>query len=86
MQPSQKECAIGAVRCKREGMFYNLSVGFALNVQFTMNGICVKNNTHIYAAQTSNKRVITACDLYCGLLPQCEALHTCCSGFPIATM
>jgi len=22
--------------------------------------------------------------LYCYLLPQCEALHTCCSGFPIA--
>jgi len=26
-----------------------------------------------------------ACDLYCCLLPQCEALRTCRSGFPIAT-
>ena len=26
-----------------------------------------------------------ACDLYCYLLPQCEALRTCCSGFPMAT-
>ena len=30
-------------------------------------------------------RVIAACDLYCCLLPQCEALRTCRSGFPIAT-
>jgi len=27
-----------------------------------------------------------ACDLYCFLQPQCEALSTCCSGFPIATV
>jgi len=26
-----------------------------------------------------------ACELYCCLLPQCEALRTCHSGFPIAT-
>ena len=26
-----------------------------------------------------------ACELYCCLLPQCEALRTCRSGFPIAT-
>jgi len=29
--------------------------------------------------------VIAAHDLYCCLLPQCEALRTCRSGFPIAT-
>jgi len=29
--------------------------------------------------------VIAAHDLYCCLLPQCEALHTCRSGFPIVT-
>ena len=27
-----------------------------------------------------------ACELYCCLLPQCEALRICRSGFPIATM
>ena len=27
-----------------------------------------------------------ACELYCCLLPQCEALRTCRSGFPIATV
>jgi len=35
-------------------------------------------------ARTSNNRVIMACELYCCLLPQCEALCICCSGFPIA--
>jgi len=39
----------------------------------------------IYVARTSNNRVIMACELYCCLLPQCEALHSCRSGFPIAT-
>jgi len=63
----------------------NLSVGVALNMWFTTNGMCAKNNTHIYVARTSNDRVIAAHDLYCCLLPQCEALRTCCSGFPIAT-
>jgi len=30
--------------------------------------------------------VIMACELYCCLLPQCEALRICRSGFPIATV
>jgi len=38
----------------------------------------------VYVARTSNNRVIAAHDLYCCLLPQCEALRTCRSGFPIA--
>jgi len=29
--------------------------------------------------------VISSGDLYCCLLPRCEALRTCRSGFPIAT-
>jgi len=40
---------------------------------------------YICVAWTSNNRVIAACDLYCCLLPRCEALCTCHSGFPIAT-
>ena len=40
---------------------------------------------HIYVARTSNNRVFAACDLYCCLQPQCEALRTCRTGFPIAT-
>jgi len=30
--------------------------------------------------------VIMACELYCCLLPQCEALRICRSGFSIATL
>jgi len=54
-------------------------------VRFTTNGRCAKNNTHIYVAPTSNNRVISSGDLYRCLLPRCEALRTCRSGFPIAT-
>jgi len=63
----------------------NLSVGVAFNVRFTTNGMCAKNNTHIYMARTSKNSVLMACDLYCCLLPQSETLRTCRSGFPIAT-
>jgi len=41
---------------------------------------------YIYVARTSNNRVILSGELYCCLLPQCEALRTCRSGFPIPTM
>ena len=40
---------------------------------------------YICVARTSNNGVIVAHDLYCCLLPQCEALRICRSGFPIAT-
>ena len=36
---------------------------------------------YIYVVRTSNNKVIVARDLYCCLLPQCEALRTCRSGF-----
>ena len=32
------------------------------------------------------RRVIMACELYCCLLPQCEAVRICRLGFPIATV
>jgi len=40
----------------------------------------------MYIARTNNNRVISSGDLYCCLLPQCEALCTCHSGFPIAAV
>jgi len=46
----------------------------------------VCEETPIYVLQTSNNRVISLGDLYCCLLPQCEALCTCHLGFPIATV
>jgi len=36
------------------GYCCNLSVGVALNVWFTTNGMCAKNNIHIYVARTSD--------------------------------
>ena len=49
--------------------------------------VCMWRTTpYIYVAQTSNNRVIMACELYCWLLPQCEALRMCRSGFPITTV
>jgi len=39
----------------------------------------------MYVARTCNNRVIVVLDLYCCLLPQCEALHTCRSGFLTVT-
>ena len=65
---------------------FNLSGGVALIVSFTTNGICVKNNTIIYVARASNSKIDCEHDLYCCLLPRCEALRTYRSGFPIATL
>ena len=64
----------------------NLSVGITFNEWFSTNKMCLKNNIQIYVVRTSNDRVSTTCDLYCCFLSQCEALHTCSSGFQIATM
>jgi len=38
-----------------------------------------------YVLWTSNNKMISLGDLNCCLLSQCEALRTCCSGFPITT-
>jgi len=48
-------------------------------------GCAWRTTSDIHVAQTSNNRVMMACELYCCLLPQYEALRTCRSGFPIAT-
>jgi len=41
---------------------------------------------YMCVARTGNNRVISSGDLCCCLLPRCEALRTCRSGFPIATI
>jgi len=71
---------------KRRGCCCNLSGGVVLIVWFTTHGMCVKNNTIIYVTRASNSKRDCEHDLYCCLLPQCEALRTCRSGFPIATV
>ena len=45
-----------------------------------------EQHLYIYVARTSNKKVIMTYELYYCLLPQCEALRTCHSVFPIATL
>ena len=70
---------------KRRGCCCNLSGGVVLIVRFITNGMCTKNKK-IYAWCTqATIREIAMHDLYCCLLPRCEALRTCRSGFPIAT-
>jgi len=49
-------------------------------------GCAWRTTPFIHVARTSNNRVIMACELYCCLLSQCEALRICRSGFPIATL
>jgi len=76
VQPSHKDHVIDVVRCKKEGMLLQLlSWRCAECVVHHKQNVC-KEQHHIYAAWASNNRVIMACDLYCCLLPQCEALLT----------
>jgi len=66
-------------------MSCNLSGGVALIVRFTTKGMCAKNkNIYAWREQAIIREIVTH-DLSCCLLPRCEALCTCRSGFPIAT-
>jgi len=60
-----------------------LPVSAMVNVRFTTNGMCVKNNTHV--ARTSRNKMSAEWDFYFCLVRQCESLHTCSSAFPITT-
>jgi len=61
----------------------SLTVSVVVNVWFTTNGICMKNNSHV--ARINRNKMSTTWFLYCCLVPQCEALRTGCSAFPITT-
>jgi len=61
---------------KRRGCCCNLSGDVVLIVWFTTNGMCMKNNTIVYVARASNSERDCEHDLYCCLLPRCEALRT----------
>ena len=79
-----KRSVIGEVHCKKEMLLQPLCWRCVKCVIHHERD--VREEKHwIYVARTSNSRVIAARDLNCCLLPQCEALHTCHSGFPIAT-
>ena len=71
---------------KRRGCCCNLYGGVALIVWFTTNEMCVKNkNMYVWSEQAIIREIATH-DLYCCLLSRCEALCTCRSGFPIASL
>jgi len=85
VQPSHKERAIRAVRCKKEGMLLQPLRWCCVDCVFhhERDVMCVKNNTIIYAARACISKRDCEHDLYCCLLPRCEALRTCRSGFPL---
>jgi len=86
VQPSHKECAIGVVHCKMEAMLLQPLRWCCVDCMIHHERDVREEQKYMYVARTSNNRVILSGDLYCCLLPQCEALHTCRSGFPIATV
>jgi len=77
--PAGRSLETPAIKC------CDLSGGIALIVWFTTSGMCMKNNTTIYVVRASNSKRDCEHALYCCLLPRCETLRTCRSGFPIAT-
>jgi len=86
VKPSQIQCAIGAVRCKKEGMLLQPLRCRCVECVNHRERDVREEQHHIHVARTSSNRVIAVHDLYCCLLPQSEALCTCRSGFPIATL
>jgi len=84
VQPSHKERAIGVVRYKKEGMLLRplrwCCVDYVVHHEWDVR----EEQKYICVARASNNEMATH-DVYCCLLPRCEALCTCRSGFPIAT-
>jgi len=86
IQPSHKERAIGVVRCKKEGMLLHPLRWCCVDCVIHHERDVREEQKYMYVARTSNDRVISSGDLYCCLLPRCEALRTCRSGFSIPTL
>jgi len=90
VQCSQKEHVIGAVCWKKEEMSLQPLCWHCIEC-FIQHERDVRQRTaptYMWCKQVIINRVIMACDFYCCLLPQCEceALCTCHSGFPTATV
>ena len=81
VQPSHKERAIDAVRCKKEGMLLQPLQWHCIECVIHHEQDVREKQQYICMVRTSYNRVILSGDLYCCLLPQCEALRTCHSGF-----
>jgi len=83
---TQKEHAIGVVRCKKEGMLLQPLRWRCVDCVIHHKRDVREEQKYVCVARTSNNRVIFSGDLYSCLLPRCEALRICSSGFPIATV
>jgi len=81
VKPSQKECAISVVHCKKEGILLQPLRWCCIECVIHHERHVCEEQQYVYVARTSNNRVIAAHELYCCLLPQCEALRSCRSGF-----
>jgi len=86
VQPSHKECGIGVVRCKKEGMLLQPLRWCCVDCMVHHKRDVREEQKYMHVGRTSNNKVISSGDLYCCLLPRCEALRTGRSGFPIATL
>jgi len=86
IQPSHKERAICAVRCKKKGKLLQplrwCCVGCVIHHERNVR----EEQKYLFVARASNSKRDCEHDLYCCLLPRCEALRTCRSEFPIATV
>jgi len=82
VQPSQKERAIGVVRCKKGGMLLQPLRWHCVECVIHHGDVREEQKDVSVARASNNKRDCVVC---CCLLPQCEALRTCRSGFPITT-
>jgi len=69
VQPSHKERAIGAVRCKNEGMLLQPLRWRCVECVIHHEQDVREEQQYIYVARTSNNRVIAVHELYCCLLP-----------------
>jgi len=86
VQPSHKEHAIGVVRCEKEGMSWQSLQWRCVDCVVHHERDVREEQKYLCVERASNNKRDCAHDLYCFLLPQCEALRTCRSGFPIATL
>jgi len=85
VQPSHEERAIGVVRCKKEGMLLQLLQWCCVDCVIHHERDVREEQKYMYVARVSNSKRDCEHDLYCCLLPRCEALRACRSEFPVAT-
>jgi len=59
VQPSHKECAIGTVRCKKEGMLLQPLMCYCVDCMIHHERDVREEQKYMYVVRTSNNRVIS---------------------------